>query len=187
MFRSSLISVDHSAAQGPLLDCLSDLRDMGVSRMILTHVVQVGYVQGASYGNKQALEAWLQDRAAPLRAAGAELAAIALGRLGAHVYLVHVLSSGSDKIYARWPTMAQATLSYIAQDVRAAGGTADVHLTTGKPPAEIARIAAEHDTDLIIVGKHGKGWSNSLTIGSTAANLCEVARRPVMVVPVVRH
>ncbi|MFN4102362.1 MAG: universal stress protein, partial [Pararhodobacter sp.] len=276
MFRTALISLDYSAAQGPLLDCLADLREMGVTRAILTHVVKVGYGQGASYGNKEALEDWLRGRAEPLRKAGldvdvdvraagevakdilaaatehgadlivigsrgqnmirglflgsvarevirlsplplrlewieatgkagdaacertchaglrrvllatdfsqqsqaAEKAAIEIGRLGAHVDVLHVLSPDGGKIYTRWPSMAQAALTYIAQDVQVAGGLSEVHLVTGKPSTEIARIAAEHDTDLIIVGKHGQGWANSLAVGSTAASLCEIARRP---------
>jgi len=28
MFRTAFIALDHSAAQGPLLECLTDLRDM---------------------------------------------------------------------------------------------------------------------------------------------------------------
>jgi nucleotide-binding universal stress UspA family protein len=73
MFRTALISLDHSATQGPLLDCLTDLRDMGVTRVILTHVVKTGYGQGASYGNKEALEDWLRARATPMREAGLEV------------------------------------------------------------------------------------------------------------------
>jgi len=46
---------------------------MGVTRVILTHVVQVGFGQGASYGNKDVLEDWLQSRAAPLHTAGIEV------------------------------------------------------------------------------------------------------------------
>ena len=30
MFQTALIALDYSAAQGPLLDCLRNLRDMGV-------------------------------------------------------------------------------------------------------------------------------------------------------------
>jgi hypothetical protein len=70
MFRTALISLDHSATQGPLLDCLTDLRDLGVTRVILTHVVKTGYGQGASYGNKEALDNWLAARATPMREAG---------------------------------------------------------------------------------------------------------------------
>lgn len=285
MYRTALISLDYSAAEGPLLDCLADLRDMGVTRVILTHVTKVGYGQGAGYGHEDALTEWLSDKATPLRDAGleveidiraagdvasdilaaardhgadlivigsrgqnmirglflgsvaravlrlsplpvrlewiestgastgaegaaacertchaglrrgllatdfshpsqaAEKAATDLARLGAHVDVLHVLSPDSSRIYARWPKMAQVALSYIADDITAAGGTAEAHLVTGKPSEEIARLAAEHDTDLIVIGKHGQGWVESITIGSTAANLCEIARRPVLVVP----
>lgn len=281
MFPTALISLDYSATQGPLLDCLTDLRDMGVTRVILTHMVKVGYAQRASCGNRQVLEDWLQDRAAPLRAAGlevevdiraagevakdilqaasdhgadlivigsrgqnmirglflgsvardvirlstlpvrlewieatgkdgdaacartchagmrrvllatdfsqqsqsAEKAAIALTRLGAHVDVIHVLVLDSGKIYARWPRMAQAALSYIVDDITAAGGKAEAHLMTGKPSEEIARTAVDRDADLIVVGRHGQGWVDSITTGSTAASLCEIARRPVLMVP----
>lgn len=281
MFRTALIAIDHSAAQGPLLDCLSDLRDMGVSRVILTHVVKVGYGQGASYGNKEALEDWLRGRAEPLREAGldvdvdvraagevakdiiaaarehgadlivigsrgqnmvrglflgsvarevirsstvpvrlewieatgkdgdtacertchaglrrlllatdfspqAHAAEAVAARLAPHagvVDLVHVVSPDEAARYARWPVMARAALDTIACEVAAAGGKSEVHLATGRPPEEIARAAADRDADLIVVGKHGQGWVDSITIGSTAASLCEIARRPVLMVP----
>lgn len=281
MFRTALISLDYSAAQGPLLDCLTDLRDMGVARVTLTHVVKVGYGQGGSYGNKDALEDWLQDRAAPLREAGlevdvdvraagevakdiltaarehgadlivigsrgqnmvrglflgsvarevirlstvpvrlewieatgkdgesacertchaglrrlllatdfspqahaAETAAVRLAPHAGIVDLVHVTSSDEAARYARWPVMARAALDNIAHEIAAAGGKSEIHLATGKPSEEIARAAAERDADLIVVGKHGQGWVDSITIGSTAASLCEIARRPVLMVP----
>ncbi|MFN3273451.1 MAG: universal stress protein [Paracoccus sp. (in: a-proteobacteria)] len=281
MFRTALISLDYSAAQGPLLDCLADLREMGIARVILTHVVKVGYGQGTSYGNKDALEDWLRDRAAPMREAGldvdvdiraagevakdilsaasehgadlivigsrgqnmirglflgsvarevirlstlpvrlewieatgtdgdaacertchaglrrlllatdfspqAHAAEAVAARLAPHagvVELVHVVSSDEQARYARWPVMARAALDDIAHEVAAAGGKSEVQLATGKPSEEIARAAAARDADLIVVGKHGQGWVDSITIGSTAASLCEIARRPVLMVP----
>ena len=54
---------------------------------------------------------------------------------------------------------------------------------TGKPSEEIARMAVDRDADLIVVGRHGQGWVDSITTGSTAASLCEIARRPVLMVP----
>lgn len=54
----------------------------------------------------------------------------------------------------------------------------------GRPSDTIARVAREQDWSLIIVGKHGQGWLESKIIGTTAAQLCEMARRPVLVVPV---
>ncbi|WP_114964748.1 universal stress protein [Alkalilacustris brevis] len=281
MFRTALIALDHSAAQGPLLDCLADLREMGVARLILTHVVQLGYGQGAEYGNRDALEGWLSDRAAPLREAGldveidiraagdaakdilkaasehgadlivigsrgqnmirglflgsvarevirlsrlpvrlewieatgkdddaacertchaglrrlllatdfspqAQAAEMAAARLAPHagvVDLVHVISPDEAERYTRWRVMARAALDNIAHEIAAAGGKAEVHLAEGKPSAEIAHAAARRHADLIVVGKHGQGWVQSIATGSTAANLCEIARRPVLVVP----
>jgi|TARA_R110000751_G_scaffold307749_1_gene430946 nucleotide-binding universal stress UspA family protein len=281
MFRTALISVDYSAAKGPMLDCLSDLRDMGVNRVVLTHVTKVGYAQGAGYGHEDALNAWLSARAKPLQDAGLEveidiraagevardiLAAatehgadlIVIGSRGQNMVrglflgsvarevirlstlpvrlewieatgkdgdaacerachaglrrvllatdfsaqanaaeetavqlaphagiidLLHVISPDEVGRYARWPVMARAALDNIAQEIAAAGGKSEVHLATGKPSEEITRAAAEHDVDLIVVGKHGQGWLESMAIGSTAANLCEIARRPVLMVP----
>jgi nucleotide-binding universal stress UspA family protein len=281
MFRTALISLDYSAAQGPLLDCLTDLGDMGVTRVILTHVVKMGYGQGASYGNKEALEDWLRGRARPLRDAGLEVeidiraagevardilqaahdhgadlivigsrgqnmirglflgsvarevirlstlpvrlewieatgedadaacertchaglrrlllatdfsaqahaAETAAAKLAPHagvVDLVHVVSPDEAARYARWPVMARAALDNIAHEIIAAGGKAEVHLETGQPAQEIARAAADRGADLIVVGKHGQNWVESMAIGSTAANLCEIARRPVLMVP----
>ena len=281
MFRTALIALDHSAARAPLLDCLTDLRDMGVTRAILTHVVKIGYGQGAGYGHEDALKNWLRERAEPLREAGleleidiraagevakdilqaarehgadlivigsrgqnmirdlflgsvarevirlselpvrlewieatgkdgdaacerachaglrrvllatdfsaqahaAELAAAKLAPNAGTVDVLHVASPEEAARYARWPVMARAALDAIAQDIIAAGGKADVHLAEGLPLEEIARAAAERDADLIVVGKHGQGWVESAVIGSTAAALCEIARRPVLVVP----
>lgn len=281
MYRTALIALDHSAAQGPLLDCLTDLRDMGVSRVILVHVVRVGYGQGAGFGHEDVLKDWLSNRAATLRAAGldveidvraagevakdilaaaaehgadlivigsrgqnmirglflgtvarevvrlstlpvrlecieatgkdgeaacerachaglrrvllatdfspqARAAEVEASRIASHegvVDILHVVSPDERARFAHWPVMARAALDGIAREIAAAGGTAEVHLAEGKPADEIAREAAARDADLIIVGKHGQNWAESVAIGSTAANLCEIARRPVLVVP----
>ena len=281
MFRTALIALDHSAAQGPLLDCLTDLRDMGTARVVLIHVIRLGYGQGAELGNRDAFEDWLRDRATPMREAGLEFdievraagevapeilqaakehgadlivvgsrgqnmlrglflgsvarevlrqsplpvrlewieatgeegdmacerachaglqrlllatdfspqahaAEVAAAKLAPHagvVDLVHVVSPGEVESYTRWPVMVRAALDNIANEITAAGGKAEVYLAEGKPSAEIARAAAERDADLIVVGKHGQGWLESMAIGSTAANLCEIARRPVLMVP----
>ena len=281
MYRTALIALDYSAAQGPLLDCLTDLRDMGVARVVLAHVAKVGYGQGAGIGHEDALSEWLSGRASALREAGMEVgidiraagevagdilaaasehdadlivigsrgqnmvrglflgsvarevlrlstlpvrlewieatgrdgedacertchaglqrlllatdfspkaqaAEAAAARLAPHagtVDLLHVINPDEAARYARWPVMARAALDDIAAEVTATGGKAEIHLETGKPSEQIARAAADRDADLIVVGKHGQGWVESITTGSTAANLCEIARRPVLVVP----
>lgn len=285
MFRTALISLDYSAAQGPLLDCLTDLRDVGVTRVVLIHVVKVGYAQGAGYGHEDALKEWLAGRATPLREAGlevdveiraagevakdilqaarehgadlivigsrgqnmirglflgsvarevirlstlpvrlewieatgkdgdgacertchaglrrvllatdfstqaqaAEAAAARLAPRAGIVDLVHVVTPDQAARYPRWPVMARAALDTIAHEIAAASGKAEVHLADGKPSDEISRIAAERDADLIIVGKHGQGWVDSLITGSTAASLCEIAHRPVLMVPLLNN
>lgn len=281
MSQTAVIAIDHSAAQGPLLDCLSDLREMGISRVILTHVVQIGYGQGAGFGNKDVLEKWLEGRAAPLRDAGlnveidiraagdvandivaaardhsaelivvgsrgqnmirglflgsvarevirlsplpvrlewievtdkeggaacertchaglrrlllatdfspqAQAAEVAATKLAPHAGvadLLHVTSPEEAARYTRWSVMAQAALDNIGQEIAAAGSKVELHLAEGKPSEQIAKAAADRDADLIVVGKQGQGWVESRTIGSTATNLCEIARRPVLVVP----
>ncbi|MCC5977597.1 MAG: universal stress protein [Salinarimonas sp.] len=281
MFETALIALDHSAAQGPMLDCLTDLRDLGVKSVVLTHIVQVGYAQGAGYGHEEALNDWLAERAAPLREVGldvvtdiraagqvatgileaatdhgadlivigsrgqnmmrglflgsvarevvrlsgipvrlewieingedgaascerachaglrrvlvatdfsvqaraAEHAAAELGTKAQAVDLIHVATVQEQERYTQWRAMAHAALEKIAEEINAAGGKPEVHLAQGKPSEAIARLAAERDADLVIVGKHGQSWVESMVTGSTATNLCEIARRPVLVVP----
>lgn len=281
MFTKALIALDNSAAQGPMLDCLTDLQDMGVTQVVLVHTVRVGYGEGAAYGNKDKLEQWLANRAAPMRAAGmdvdidvraagevakdilsaaqehnadlivigsrgqnmlrglflgsvardvirlstlpvrlewleatdktgesacertchaglkhlllatdfsphasaAEAVAVKLSTLASVVELVHVVSPVESERYAHWPIMAKAALNGIADKVTAAGGKTEVNLRQGTASEEIGRLAKELDADLIIIGKHGQNWSQSMLIGSTAAKLCEIARRPVLTIP----
>lgn len=280
MYRTALIALDHSAAQGPLLECLTDLCEMGVSLAILTHVVKVGYAQSASYGHEDALKDWLSSRAMPLRHAGldvgidiraagdlgkdilaaAEHAAdlIVIGSRGQNmirglflgsvarevirlstlpvrlewieatgrdgdaacerschaglrrvllatdfspqaraaeveatelaphagvVDILHVVSPDERARFAHWPVMARAALDVIAREIAAVGGRAEVHMAEGKPADEIAREAAARDTDLVIVGKHGQNWAEGVAVGSTVANLCEIALRPALMVP----
>jgi len=281
MYRTALIALDHSSAEGPMLDCLSNLRDMGVERVILTHVIRLGYAQGAGYGHEAEYRAWLEDRAAALRAAGLEITidirasgtpakellgaaaehradlivigsrgqnmvrglflgstarevirlstlpvrlewieadakagaehcervchgglgplllatdlspharaaeevAVRLAAKAGTIDLVHVLIEADLARYRRWPVMARAALDALAQEIAAAGGTAALHLPRGEPSQEIARLADARGAQLIVVGKHGQNWAQSLVIGSTAAALCEIARRPVLMVP----
>ncbi|MDP4032244.1 MAG: universal stress protein [Pseudorhodobacter sp.] len=281
MFTTALVALDLSPAEGPMLDCLGELKDMGVARVVLTHVIRVSYVQGAAYGNEAEYAAWLERLAVPLRQAGFDvgidvrdagdvareiikaaadhradlimigargqnmLRGLFLGstarevirltrlpvrlewieatqegtaahcervrhgglkrlmlatdfsphaaaaeatsaQLAAHagaVDLVHVVTEADRARFTRWPVMARAALGSIGHEVEAAGGKAELHLPTGKPSEEIARIAAERDVSLIVTGKHGQNWVQSMVIGSTAAALCEIARRPVLMVP----
>lgn len=56
-------------------------------------------------------------------------------------------------------------------------------VVTGEPTAEIARVAAEVDADLILVGVTARGSIGRLLMGSTAARVIRTAGRPVLAIP----
>lgn len=62
------------------------------------------------------------------------------------------------------------------------GGTMPVTVEYGPLPEAIARIAAERDADLIVVGARGRTALAGLLLGSTAEHLLRTASRPVLLV-----
>lgn len=61
---------------------------------------------------------------------------------------------------------------------------AEIYIRTSPVVAQdIFEAANAHVADLIVVGKHGQGWVESITIGLKIANTDENAPRPVLVVP----
>lgn len=285
MYGTALVALDLSPAEQPLLDCLADLRNWGVERVLLTHVIRVGYVQGAGYGNEQQYVDEIATRVQPLREAGLEVeivvraagvaadevleiarersaglivigsrsrnmirglflgsvarevirktemplllewieptaeataarceavcreslrhlmlatdfsrhalaaedAAVALSRTAGRTDCLHVVTGAARHATPALPVMAKAALADIAARIRAAGGSAEILVAeapAGHAVAEaVAAQARERDCSLIVVGKHGQGWVESMLIGSTAAKLCEIAGRPVLLVP----
>ena len=284
MFETALVALDLSPAEGPLTECLSGLRRWGVKKLVLVHVVRVGYAQGAGYGHEPDLSAWLERRAAPLRAEGlvvevqvraagspadeilataaevaadlvvigsrgesriealflgsvaraviqgaclpvlllwieptaeataetceavcadplrhvlfatdfstragsAEAATAGLAAVAGQTTILHVTTPTTAATMPYWPVMAAAALETIAARVGAEGGSVETRTAAGEPAPAIACLATTLDASLIVVGKHGEGWLESLLIGSTAAAICEQARRPVLVVPLAR-
>lgn len=55
-------------------------------------------------------------------------------------------------------------------------------VTTGRPAAEVARVAAEAGADLIVVGAHGEHPVRDLMLGTTAQKLLRMSPCPVLVV-----
>lgn len=281
MFETALVALDLSPAAAPLTDCLAGLERWGVTRLVLAHVVRVGYAQGAGYGHEPDFLDWLEQRAAPLRARGfevevhvraagnptdeilalaaeveadllvigsrsesrvtslflgsvaraviqrtslpllllwieltaeataetcaavcvdtlrhvllatdfsthagaAETATAALAGQAQRTTVVHVMTEATLATMPHWPMMVEAALGAIAARAGAAGGVVETRTAEGEAAATIARAAAETDASLIVVRKQGQGWLDGLVIGSTAAALCETARRPVVMVP----
>jgi nucleotide-binding universal stress UspA family protein len=281
MFRTVVVALDLSPAEQPIIECLPDLQKWGVARIVLAHVIQIGYGQGAGYGHEADYQAWLEKSAEPLRAAGlevsialrasgvpadeilavaeeyeadllvigsrsrnmvralflgsvarevirmtkrplllqwveptadatrvhceavcrdllaqpllatdfsrhasaAEAAAAAISGKAGHILCLSVLTPQALEDTPALPVMARAALEAIVARIAACGGEGECVIETGEPTATIVRVAGDRGCSLLIVGKHGQNWIEGTVIGSTAAQLCETARRPVLMVP----
>ena len=66
---------------------------------------------------------------------------------------------------------------------RAGEAAFDVELVgQGRPSEVIARIAADRDADLIVIGRRGRNPMTDLLLGSTAEAVCRGSDRPVLLV-----
>jgi nucleotide-binding universal stress UspA family protein len=73
MIKTALLAIDLSPSAEPLLLCMSDLVQWGVQRLVLVHVVRVGYAQGPGYHALEELTDWLERSAEPLRKGGLQV------------------------------------------------------------------------------------------------------------------
>lgn len=281
MFTTALLALDLSPAEGPILGCMPALRRWGLTRLVVVHVIRVGYAQGPAYREDEVTAARLDAAVAPLRAAGldvevivrtagvpaddilaaaaevgaglvivgsrshnllrrmflgsvardvirkstlpvllewleptpeathercravcidplarvllatdlsrhaggAEQAAVSLAAAGARIDMLTVLSAQAVEDTPALPLMARAALVALQDRLRSHGDPGEVRVEVGEPAPTIERLAAALDTSLLIVGRHGRGWVRDRLIGTTAAQLCESAGRPVLVVP----
>jgi nucleotide-binding universal stress UspA family protein len=74
-------------------------------------------------------------------------------------------------------------LSHLLEGTRAqdAGRRFVVHVATGAPAREIARLASDLEADLIVVGTHGRTGLRRLLLGSVAAGVLRLAHCSVHV------
>ena len=280
MFKTALVGIDLSPTEKPLIGSLPELRRWGIGAIVLAHVIRLGYIEGAGLGHEDWYRTWLEERAAPLREAGFEVATsvsasgvpaeelLAVARnhkvdllvVGSRSHSVlHDLFLGSvtrdlihksdipvlieriepteagtaeacaavrdvkqDRIllatdfsgHARsaeyvairlasqvpeidcltvLPTetseeanaernAAASKLHGLIARIDARGGKGSARIEQGDPADVIARIGQE-GYSLIIVGKHGRNWIVDRIIGSTAARVCEIGKRPGLMVP----
>lgn len=117
------------------------------------------------------------------RAGSAERAAIALASPGRRIDCVHLISGETQERIPAWPIMVKAALKEIVDRIQAAGAECRMIVISGEAKEMIPRIGMDDDYSLIIVGKHGQNWIESVVIGSTAEKVCETAGRPVLLVP----
>lgn len=281
MSKTAVLALDLSPAAEPLLECAAELRRWGVDRLVITHVVRMGYGQAPGERALQEITEWLQGRAARLRnvalrvqvtvraagsptagilavsdeagadlivlgsrshnlasrlflgsvardmvrrtqvplllewleptareatpgcaavcadtlrhvllatdlskhAAAAEHAALAFAVEARQIDCLTVLTPDAIDATPALPLMARAALDALVARIGAAGGHGQALVLEGDPNEVIARVARERDCSLIVCGKHGQHWVQSMVIGSTAVRLCEQAGRPVLLVP----
>jgi nucleotide-binding universal stress UspA family protein len=69
----------------------------------------------------------------------------------------------------------------VVEEIRARGGEARSEVREGHEiSAEIMKVAADSDVDVIVIGSHGHGSFQGL-LGSTGSKLVRRAKRPVLV------
>jgi nucleotide-binding universal stress UspA family protein len=98
VFHAALIALDRSAAEAALVGRLPGLRALGVRRLVLAHVLQVGDAR-IPPGDPDELVPWLEGHAAPLREAGFEVSvSVSRGGLPAEDLLAMARRSSCDLV-----------------------------------------------------------------------------------------
>jgi nucleotide-binding universal stress UspA family protein len=109
----------------------------------------------------------------------AEDAAVRLAAKAGHIDCLTVLPDDASEDDRQAARTRHRELIQRIEDV---GGNGGSRIEVGEPSETIGR-AGQEGYSLIIVGKHGQSWIEGKIIGSTAAKVCETARRPVLMVP----
>jgi nucleotide-binding universal stress UspA family protein len=87
-----------------------------------------------------------------------------------------------DKLEEELRKEAVEKLEVYAGRLREAGFTVEVpEPPVGEPAPTLEKMAEEHGADYIVVASRGWGWLRSLLLGSTAEELVNIAKRPVLV------
>lgn len=94
--------------------------------------------------------------------------------------------SEAEAATARLRQKAEEQLQEIMQGISEPRPQLDSMVVIGKPFAEILRVAADLDFEMIVLGMHGRrhGDLEELLFGSTAEKVLRAARLPVVCVPV---
>jgi len=122
--------------------------------------------------------------------------ALSLGNANGRVTLVHVVPSVSLASASRYTyhlsepdyqrLLARDAWRRLQETILATAKTSRkvyARVASGDPSTEIARIAANVDADLILVGVTSRGAIGRRIFGSTAARVIRIAGRPVLAIP----
>jgi len=118
-----------------------------------------------------------------------ELAGASNAKLGA----VYVIGDYFEQISVMFPEGGRSALSRMRAEVEdrmqtfagEGGGTVSTHIAEGRPYAEIVRLAAETDADLIVIGTsvHASLFGGAPALGSEIERVVRNAPCPVLCVP----
>jgi len=132
---------------------------------------------------------------------GSEPALRAAGRLAAwrgwlgelDVHLVHVqeplgllakLLPPHDDLVEQWSTRHAEQATQPARDLLAREGVrTSLHLTEGDAAREIAQLAEETRSDLVVAGTRGRGAAHHALVGSVALKSAALGHTPLLLVP----
>jgi nucleotide-binding universal stress UspA family protein len=116
-------------------------------------------------------------------------------RFGAELYLLHVVDGISNPYpylgppfneAAAWETMIRQKANTALKEWSLPEGYSELKvvraLRTGSPATNVTQYAQETDTDLIVMGTHGRSGFSHLLLGSVAENI--VRRAPCSVLTV---
>jgi nucleotide-binding universal stress UspA family protein len=112
---------------------------------------------------------------------------------GAEGHVIYVIGDYFAQISVMFPEGGSSALSKMRDDikermdqfVRERGGRAITHVAEGRPYAEIVRLAAEIDADLIVIGTtvHASLFGGAPALGSEIERVVRNAPCPVLCVP----
>lgn len=110
-------------------------------------------------------------------------------RHNGNLHLLHVLQDLSELEMCTHEHQQQATaiLEAMAKNHVPEDLNVTVKVCSGRPFVEIIRYAREQDTDLIVMGTHGRSALAHLLIGSETENTVRKAPCPVLVVRHPQH
>jgi nucleotide-binding universal stress UspA family protein len=104
-----------------------------------------------------------------------------LGGIG-EILLLHVVSHAeSEAELSGLVKEAEAWLSALREDLRAAGTRVKIRIRVGDPAEMILSVAREEGVSLIAMNAHGKDRAPGHLIGTTTFSVVKGARIPVLV------
>lgn len=119
------------------------------------------------------------------RAAEAEETALALLEKANRLVILHVVESDALEDFGEEQAMtkAQQQLEHLADRVGSRRHQVRLELRYGTASREIARVAREEGSTMVIIGKRGHSRIPELLLGSTAQNVFKRATQSILMVP----